>query len=1071
MGKFSFWGFILVVSFQAGLLAQEKGIMLSTYYSSNQYGGATQNWAITQDKRGVLYFGNGFGVLEFDGERWRLIEVPNRSTVRSLEIDAHGRVYVGAYNEFGYLCPDSSGELRYRSLVHLLDSQYRHFEQVWEVMAFHDTVFFQADRYIFRYVNGTLKVWDNKHGDYYLGFKINRKLYLNQRGKGLLLWHNDHFVQVKGGDFFSPYRIHAVIPVGKRLLVCTRENGLYLLSPHTGAVRSFVDLPGNAPQIDSYFRKYSCYHAVALDSGRIAISSISGELLIVDTLWNITDIVDYRTKGIKSPNYYLFYAYDNTLWLALDNGICNVEVNSAYRYWNETLGVNGVLTDVARRGGYTYLSTGTGIFYAPITDNDPCQLSRFNRISGDFEQAWEFLYFDITGQNRNIVNLSESPPASEYRLLVATRNGVFDISKGSSKRISRCNVAYCLAQGKSNPNTLWIGYDKGVWVVEYRNGRWIDIGPLDGVNALVIDLGEDTGGNLWVKPSYGNLLRIANPHQPKHVRITRYDTTMGLPDMHVSILDYYQPVWFYTGNRVYIFDESTGRFTRFFPAPRSGNRRYSDTISYRRLNSEFITQTYVEYLSDKAYWIAADKGIFRYRPTSRVFPELPPVIISSVVNIDSIVYFGSGVSFCPSDSLAPFGKSDSNGVMLKSVFPYSRNSLVFTYSWPYFEGNEYNSYSYRLVGYDSHWSSWSDQTKKEYTNLNEGNYTFRVKARSVYGFESPVAEYRFTVLPPWYRTYWAYAVYLFLALVIIYVSIRLYSRKLIREKDRLEALVRERTQEILIQKEELMVQAEHLKEANAWIIKKNGELEWQKKEIERQKSRLEEANATLKKFFRIIAHDLRNPISILVNSTDYFISNRASVSRERVISYFTELNRLAVNTYNLLENLLDWSKNQMGNMLIKPVRINLRSIVNENIELIQNGLKQKQLSLVNRIDPSVYVVADENMLNTVIRNLLSNAVKFSKEKGKILLYGVVQDSHYSLTVEDNGIGMEPSVLENLFDAHSDTVREGTRRERGSGLGLVLCKEFIEKMRGAITVESEPGKGSSFTITLPVDFDK
>ncbi|MGB4536364.1 MAG: hypothetical protein WBI34_09380 [Tenuifilaceae bacterium] len=140
---------ILLLASQA--FPQERGLMMSRYFSPKDYGASTQNWAIAQDKRGVLYFGNASGILEFDGESWRLIQVPNKSTVRCLAFDGNGTLYAGAFNEMGYLNPDGTGNLRYTSLLNLIDSTYSDFGEVWDLHCFSDTAFFLTDKYIFRY--------------------------------------------------------------------------------------------------------------------------------------------------------------------------------------------------------------------------------------------------------------------------------------------------------------------------------------------------------------------------------------------------------------------------------------------------------------------------------------------------------------------------------------------------------------------------------------------------------------------------------------------------------------------------------------------------------------------------------------------------------------------------------------------------------------------------------------------------------------------------------------------------------------------------------------------------------
>ncbi|HNS31150.1 MAG TPA: HAMP domain-containing sensor histidine kinase, partial [Tenuifilaceae bacterium] len=347
----------------------------------------------------------------------------------------------------------------------------------------------------------------------------------------------------------------------------------------------------------------------------------------------------------------------------------------------------------------------------------------------------------------------------------------------------------------------------------------------------------------------------------------------------------------------------------------------------------------------------------------------------------------------------------------------------------------------------------------------EGTYTFMVKSKNLYGIESVPAAFRFTISPPWYRTYLAYFSYFVLFLCIIIVVVKLYTYQLIREKDKLEGIVKERTQEILMQKEEILVQAEHLRETYDWMRAKNIELEYQKKAFKKQKDQLEVSNATKNKFFRIIAHDLRNPISTLVGSTGFILTDIDSFDKDKMKRIIEELNKLSLTTYTLLENLLDWSTSQMGEIAFDPKPLELLSLVKENLELVKSKIDEKNIRMEIDIPENLMVLADENMIHNIIRNLITNAVKFTPDNGHIKIFAESKGELYHLSIADNGVGINKEHLENLFRLDKHVTTPGTHNEKGSGLGLILCKEFIERNGGTITVVSEPGKGSTFTITL------
>jgi PAS domain S-box-containing protein len=227
---------------------------------------------------------------------------------------------------------------------------------------------------------------------------------------------------------------------------------------------------------------------------------------------------------------------------------------------------------------------------------------------------------------------------------------------------------------------------------------------------------------------------------------------------------------------------------------------------------------------------------------------------------------------------------------------------------------------------------------------------------------------------------------------------------------------------------------------------------------------LKELNATKDKLFSIIAHDLRSPFNNIIGLSDLLLEN--IISFEESEKYIKILNSSAKNTLVLLDNLLNWAKSKTGHLRFKPENILFSEIILKNISLNRLLAETKNISINYFSSDDVEVYADENMLKTVLRNLISNAIKFTNVGGNIKIYAILKQDHVEITISDNGIGMNEKKRKSLFDISSKTTL-GTANENGSGLGLVLCKEFVMKNKGEIWVESEEGKGSSFKFTLPL----
>lgn len=235
-----------------------------------------------------------------------------------------------------------------------------------------------------------------------------------------------------------------------------------------------------------------------------------------------------------------------------------------------------------------------------------------------------------------------------------------------------------------------------------------------------------------------------------------------------------------------------------------------------------------------------------------------------------------------------------------------------------------------------------------------------------------------------------------------------------------------------------------------------------------QKKQLQELNATKDKFFSIIGHDLRSPFAGIIGFSDFLLKNLKILSVAETDKYVGVINSSVKNTLDLLDNLLLWSKSQTGKISFSPKKIVLASIIREVITASNSIAKIKNISLnLNKAD-EFDVYADENMLLIILRNLISNAIKFTEMGGHVNISLRSIDKQVEITISDDGVGMSDEIRESLFDISSNVTTIGTADEKGSGLGLVLCKEFVLKHGGSIWVESEEGKGSDFKFTLPLN---
>jgi ligand-binding sensor domain-containing protein/signal transduction histidine kinase len=373
---------------------------------------------------------------------------------------------------------------------------------------------------------------------------------------------------------------------------------------------------------------------------------------------------------------------------------------------------------------------------------------------------------------------------------------------------------------------------------------------------------------------------------------------------------------------------------------------------------------------------------------------------------------------------------------------YKHSVLTFYFAALDYTNPKKNQYAYMMENFDKGWTYCGNRMNTTYTNLNPGKYIFRVKGSNndeVWNEEGTTII--ITITPPWWKTKIAIVSFI-LFLFCLFMGVYYFRvNQLKAQKMLLEKLVVERTQEIEEQDEKLKI-------AN---------------------NQLTQLNATKDQFFSILAHDLRNPFNSILGFTEILNNNERSIDENEVRIINQQLYTSASSTYNLLENLLEWSRSQSNRIAFKPQQLDLESIFKEVTEGLNSNTKNITINYLPT--QKIIIFADVNMIKTVLRNLLSNAIKFTHKNGKVTVDACDIDGEVTITVSDNGTGIKKEDIDKLFDFTQKFSSNGTAQEKGTGLGLIICSEFVEKHGGKIWVESDPEnhrgkKGSDFKFTIP-----
>ena len=792
----------------------EEGRPLIRTYRPLEVGGGTQTWAILQDQRGVLYIGTNGAVLEFDGATWRRIKIgATGGSVRSLAIAADGRIYIAGTGTFGYLSTDEAGDLQYVPLTDRLPAGERSFSDVWRVFVASDGILFQTERAIFRWSGGAMTVIKPASRFNRSSF-VDDRLYLTTPESGLNVLEGNTLRPLPGTERLKTEPFPVILRYDeKRLLIGTRQDGLFL---YDGA--ALAPMPTD---IDPLIKGAQLYRGVTLHDGSFALTTLRGGMAIVDRQGRAVTTVT-RASGLPSDTvYYVMPDREGALWVGLDSGVSRVETPSPLSYFNQADGLGSFVQSGARLDGRLYVGLQSGADYlAPASAGGH---PRFEPVRGPGSQCWSFKQMqDPSGR---------TPPA----IVTGCSDGLFQVNGDSATAIkSPADLSFrpnALLVSKADPTRLWLGLFDGMASFRRVGGQWIDEGRVGDFTQQVRSLFENEDGSLWAGTQDAGVLRVSFEVRPAPgiprpaVRIERFGTAQGLPEGGVTVLDVGGSPVFESGvddPHIVRFDPSTKTFVRdtafdgvigvdpvipgaFASGP--GGRLYLnlgretavfqrkadgtwnvDRTTFARLGTTPIGGLYAE--DDGVVWMQfADGRLVRFDTSRKAdAPAALPVLIRNVSgNQDLTLFRGSGA--------APAG----------ARLPASANALRFEFASPTFVDETATEYQSRLDGLDDDWSPWTRQAQREYTNLGIGDYRFRVRARSVTGTVTSEAVYSFAILPPWYRTWWAYAGYLALAVLAFAGATRLLRRRIVaKERQRAqlaEAKLRAESAEALARSE------------------------------------------------------------------------------------------------------------------------------------------------------------------------------------------------------------------------------------------------------------------------------
>jgi signal transduction histidine kinase/ligand-binding sensor domain-containing protein len=778
---------IFVCAVTAGV-HDEEGRPFITNYSTDETGGDLQTWEIVQDNRGVMYFGNSPGVLEFDGSTWRMIENNNKTMVRSLGIDQNGRVYVGCINDFGFLSPDSLGNLKYESLLGYVNKDDRSFSYVWTTIVTDHGIYFQSREKLFRFQSEgdswNVKVW--KPTDQYgFAFWLDGTYFVQQIGIGMMKMVNDSLEMLPGGEQFANDRLQVMLPFkysDKRhidqYLLGTFENGLFIF-----------DGKGFKPfktDVDDRLYASSVYDGVILPDDTFGLATLSGGFFVIDHHGRLIQLLDQNSGLSSNAVECVFVDRQGGVWLCPENSISHVEILSPLSIFDRSSGILSAPADIERHNGLLYVANSDGVFYLDK------KVSTFKPVSG------------ITGvpQSFDLLSLGDE-------LLAAVNSGLYRIEGKKAillrKSFGLSFAPLALHQSRLDKNRVIVGMYDGLASFRIQDGKWIDEGRINGVNEYIISIVEPEPGLLWIGTYSRGAIRLYYTEDSlQEPKVERFGLKNRLPEGGVATYHSKEGVHFCTNWGLYTFNEQNNSF--------SEDTLFSD-VSVGLLPLLFVgvhedhkgnlwvnlgKETVLFRLQENGSYIQEKKAFLR-------FSDLPPQRILTEKN--GTVWFGRKTDLVRYDPrIGKHYETDykalirkvtiGEGTMLfggtkgldfteETEVPYSKNALKFDFAAPSYDNPRENLYQSVLEGFDDQESIWTKENKRVYTNLPPGNYCFVVRSKNIYENISQEASFDFRILPPWYRTWFAYVFYVLLLGFGIFITDRIQREKVIkRERDR-----------------------------------------------------------------------------------------------------------------------------------------------------------------------------------------------------------------------------------------------------------------------------------------------
>lgn len=793
-----------------------------TNYSRFEYHASNQNWMVSQQSNGWMYFANNKGLLEFDGTRWKTYPI-NNAKLRALYIGTDQRIYVGGLGQFGYFEPDNSGRLIYHCLSTKINK--REIGNIWNIHMVGECVYYQSDKSVFYYKGGKVYRINCPRGAVCSAYLNNHFYIVSNNGIESLL--GNKFVNVCNTSGIVPSRILKMLGIGDKILLVTSKDGLFIfdgkeIKPFSSPINDIVK------------------------NKQLFCATISSKYLAVGTVQHgvyLYSLKDKRVEHISIENglqnksiLSLLFDRDDNLWIGLDNGIDCIHLDSSYFFLNSSKSLLGAGYSSIVYDSHLYFGTNQGI-YSALMNFSPNEDIQLKAIEGSEGEIWSLneVEGDLFGCGRNALTVINKGMAytvpnirgvwsvhslSKGVAIAGTYFGFYIIKKENN--LWRVNKRVKNGNSYSSKSLYVEKTPEGIylWSANKENGLF-RLKLSNDYNEITksVNLNNSNlpmGYNVYIAPIGGDVVVCSRFGLYRYDRVNDklmrdYSLEKRLDDgkLYTYIKeDQFKNIWFVENNMLKIFSKSYNSHGKIEEEYRLRNSLIEDFESVTVLNS-------------KSAIIGTEDGFSLIQYMKKKQPSKLSFQIRDIYfpGKDSVIFERS------------YNKDNCN-----IKLPYKNNSIGFSYTVTNYKQLSQSLFSFSLVGSDDErWSEYSSNNFKEYSNLHEGNYIFKVRTLSDDGKSVIMDSVSFTILSPWYRTWVAYTVYALLFLLISYYVYYYFNRKLKLQKQHFKHISKIKDNRInFLEHEklerELKYKSDELIRSSLNIVRKNEILQKIKKE-------------------------------------------------------------------------------------------------------------------------------------------------------------------------------------------------------------------------------------------------